>query len=124
VWVRAAGTKSHSPSALQQREHLTGSDTDTVYLWKDDQFPLEERTAYVDEVKDIVFDLKNSVAKHDPRSEYWAIRYRIERTREKLEQLAEELAEMRGVIRSYQRPTLEKFETAQNNYWSTGRRNR
>lgn len=67
--------------------------TTEYYLWKDDQFPLEERTAYVDEVKDIVFHLKNSVAKHDPRSEYWAIRYRIERTREKLEQLAEELGE-------------------------------
>jgi len=66
--------------------------TTEYYLWKDDQFPLEERTEYVEEVRDIALHLKNSVAKHDPDREYWAIRHRIDRSREQLEQLAEELA--------------------------------
>jgi len=63
------------------------------YLWKDDQFSLEQRREYTEQVEDIALHLKNSVAAHDPKREYWAIRYRIERTREQLEQLAEELAD-------------------------------
>lgn len=78
---------------IHQLDLLHLSRTTKYYLWKDDQFPLEERTEYVEKVKDIAFHLKNSVAKHNPQREYWAICYRIERTREQLEQIAAELAD-------------------------------
>lgn len=67
--------------------------TAEYYLWKDGQFSQDKRDEYAEKVEDIAMHLKNSVAKHDPENEYWAIRYRIERTREQLEQLAEELAD-------------------------------
>lgn len=73
---------------IHQLDLLHLGRTIEYYLWKDNQFPLEERTEYVEEVKDIVFHLKNSVAKHDLRREYWELHDRIERTREQLEQLA------------------------------------
>lgn len=65
--------------------------TTGYYLWKDGQFPLEERNAYVEELEGDVFHLKNSVELHGPNAEYDAIADRIASTRDRLDRLGWQL---------------------------------
>ena len=74
----------------EDRDHQVGlvhvGRTLDYNLWGDGVFSLDRRGEIVSEVIGEVFHLRNSVAKHRPEEEFAAIRERIARTTERIEE--------------------------------------